>query len=288
MDQGEGVEGEARKRDPLDFALWKARKPGEDTHWESPWGPGRPGWHIECSAMAEQLLGVGFEIHGGGSDLLFPHHENEAAQTRAARGAPLAKLWVHVGMIRLDSDKMSKSIGNVFGLHDALARYGRDPLLMYFCAAHYRQPVEFDDARMTDAAAQCRRIREAGHRLVDGPSPSWSPPLREGFHDALAADFNLPRALALVFDWVRAANRSEPGTVGDDDLLRMLDVLGLANLIERQQVQAPPEARQLLEARERARVERDFETADRLRGELKVLGWEVRDGPAGPDLRPIT
>ena len=122
MDQGEGVEGAERKRDPLDFALWKAQKPGEDTAWDSPWGRGRPGWHIECSAMAEALLGVDFEIHGGGSDLIFPHHENEAAQTRAAHGAPLARLWVHNGMVRLDSEKMAKSVGNIFVLHEALER----------------------------------------------------------------------------------------------------------------------------------------------------------------------
>ena len=154
-----------RKRDPLDFALWKAHKEGEDTCWDSPWGPGRPGWHIECSAMAEQLLGVGFEIHGGGSDLLFPHHENEAAQTFAARGRPLARLWMHNGMVRLDSDKMSKSVGNVFVLHEALERYGRDALLMYFCGAHYRQPVEFDDERLIEARARCARIREAARGL---------------------------------------------------------------------------------------------------------------------------
>ena len=120
MDQGEGYEGTQRKRDPLDFALWKTHKAGEDTSWDSPWGPGRPGWHIECSAMAEELLGLDFEIHGGGSDLIFPHHENEAAQTRAARGVPLTRMWMHVGMVRLDAEKMSKSIGNVFGLAETL------------------------------------------------------------------------------------------------------------------------------------------------------------------------
>ncbi|MFL5861664.1 MAG: cysteine--tRNA ligase, partial [Solirubrobacteraceae bacterium] len=126
MDQGEDVEGTARKRDPLDFALWKGHKKTEDTSWDSPWGRGRPGWHIECSAMAEELLGVGFEIHGGGSDLIFPHHENEAAQTRAAHGADLTRMWVHVGMVRLDSEKMSKSVGNVFMLGEALERHGAE------------------------------------------------------------------------------------------------------------------------------------------------------------------
>jgi cysteinyl-tRNA synthetase len=286
MDQGEGGEGAERKRDRRDFALWKAHKEGEDTFWESPWGSGRPGWHIECSAMAEQLLGVDFEIHGGGSDLLFPHHENEAAQTFAARGRPLAQLWVHNGMVRLDSDKMSKSVGNVFVLREALERYGRDALLMYFVGAHYRQPMEFDDERLNEAAARAARIREAARGLVTGPGPLWSAPLRERFLDALANDFNTPRALAVVFEWVREANRSGPGTVGSDDLRAMLDILGLANLLDREQVEVPPRALELLDRRERARAERDFEAADRLREELGQLGWAVRDGPDGPELLP--
>ena len=286
MDQGEGLEGSGRKRDPLDFALWKGQKEGEDTAWPSPWGPGRPGWHIECSAMAEQTLGLEFEIHGGGSDLLFPHHENEAAQTAAARGRPLAKLWMHNGMVRLDSEKMSKSIGNVFVLHTALDAYGRDALLMYFCGAHYRQPIEFDDERLTEARAQCARIREAGRRLVDGPSPPWSSALREEFFDSLANDFNTVRALASVFDWVREANRS-PGAVGRDDLRAMLDVFGLASLLEVETVQLPAEIQALAQAREQARAERDFAAADQLRDQLRDLGWEVRDGADGPELLPV-
>ncbi len=135
MDQGEGVEGTDRKRDPLDFALWKAHKEGEDTWWESPWGRGRPGWHIECSAMAENLLGVGFDIHGGGSDLVFPHHENEAAQTRAARGAELARIWMHNGMIQFTGEKMAKSVGNIALLHEVVERYGRDAVVMYLISA---------------------------------------------------------------------------------------------------------------------------------------------------------
>ena len=162
MDQGEGGEGAERKRDPADFALWKGQKPGEDTAWDAPWGLGRPGWHIECSAMAEALLGVGFEIHGGGADLIFPHHENEAAQTGAAHGTELAHLWVHNGMVRLDKAKMSKSVGNIFLLHQALDAYGRDALLMYFCGGHYRQPVEFDDERLSEARARVERITRGG------------------------------------------------------------------------------------------------------------------------------
>ena len=238
MDQGEGVEGAERKRDPADFALWKAHKPGEDTAWDAPWGRGRPGWHIECSAMAEELLGVGFEIHGGGADLIFPHHENEAAQTCAAHGVPLAQLWVHNGMVRLDQAKMSKSVGNIFLLHQALDAYGRDALLMYFCGGHYRQPVEFDDERLTEARARVERIAEAARRLAPGPSPPWSAPLRERFFDSLADDFNTPAALAAVFDWVREANRGEPGT-GDADLREMLGVLALDNLLDVAAVDAP-------------------------------------------------
>ncbi|HEY5187658.1 MAG TPA: cysteine--tRNA ligase [Solirubrobacteraceae bacterium] len=286
MDQGEGVQGADLKRDPLDFALWKARKEGEDAFWDSPWGPGRPGWHIECSAMAEELLGLGFEIHGGGSDLLFPHHENEAAQTAAAHGEPLAQLWVHNGMVRLASDKMSKSVGNVFVLHEAIERYGRDALIMYFCGAHYRQPVEWAPERLTEAAARCSRIREAARGLADGPSPGWSAPLRERFFAALAADFSTPAALAAVFDWVREANRAPAGTVGRADLAEMLDVFGLVNLLDPDLRQAPAEAVALLEERESARTARDFARADAIRDELAATGWEVRDGPAGPELIP--
>jgi len=285
MDQGEEGEGAARKRDPLDFALWKARKPHEDLAWDSPWGEGRPGWHIECSAMAERLLGVGFEIHGGGSDLLFPHHENEQAQTRAARDEPLARLWVHVGMVRLGPHKMAKSEGNVFLLHRALEVYGRDPLLMFFAGAHYRQPVEFGAEALEQAARRSERIREAARRLVPGPSPEFSAPLRERALAALRDDFNTPAALAAVFDWVREANRAS-GPVGDADLRELLWLLGLDGLLERERAAAPAEVLELARARDAARRERDWAAADRLRERLRALGWEVRDGPRGSELLP--
>ncbi|MGB2709886.1 MAG: cysteine--tRNA ligase, partial [Conexibacter sp.] len=234
MDQGEGIDGAGRagplKRDPLDFALWKAQKEGEDTAWDAPWGRGRPGWHIECSAMAQKLLGVGFDIHGGGSDLVFPHHENEAAQTAAACGAPLARTWMHNGMVRLEGEKMAKSVGNIFLLHEAIAAHGRDALVAYFCAGHYRQPIAYSEERLEEAARSVARIRDAGRRLVPGPSPAELAPLREAFFAALAEDFNTPKALAVVFDWVREANRrSEP--TGDADLRELLDVLALAHLL---------------------------------------------------------
>ena len=285
LDQGEGLEGAERKRDPADFALWKAQKEEEDTAWDAPWGRGRPGWHIECSAMAEEILGVGFEIHGGGSDLIFPHHENEAAQTSAAHGVPLTKLWVHNGMIRLDQAKMSKSVGNIFLLHQALDAFGRDPLIMYFVSSDYRKPVEFDDERLTEAAARVDRIREAGRRMSPGPSPDFSGPLHERFFDALADDFNTPAAMAAVFDWVAESNRAPAGT-GDADLRDMLSVLGLDNLLEASDVQAPAEVVELRDARERARAARDYAEADRLREAIRAQGWEVRDGPDGPELLP--
>jgi len=287
MDQGEGVEGAERKQDPLDFALWKAHKPGEDTCWEAPWGKGRPGWHIECSAMAEELLGVGFQVHGGGSDLVFPHHENEAAQTRAARGEELAKLWMHNGMIQATGEKMAKSVGNIAPLHEVLAEHGPETVVMYLISGHYRQPLAFSDAALEQAAANVSRIREAGRRLPAGPSDGALEPLRERFFAALHEDFNTASALAHLNEWIRQASASSPRPGGGDRHLReMLSVLGLERLLA-----APPRApaavRELAERRERARGERDFLTADRLREQIAALGWEVRDGPAGFELLPL-
>jgi cysteinyl-tRNA synthetase len=282
MDQGEGVEGADRKEDPLDFALWKARKPAEDTWWDSPWGPGRPGWHVECSAMAEELLGVELDIHGGGTDLVFPHHENEAAQTQAARGRPLARLWMHNGMIQTADEKMSKSVGNIRGLAEVLDEIGRDALLLWMSGGHYRQPLAFQPAALQAAAGSVERIREAGRRLVSGPSPEDMAPLRERFFDALADDYNTPSALAAMHDWIREANRRGEG-VGDEHLREMLGMLGLENLLEAQE-EAPPELRELAERRADARAAKDWAEADRLRDELHTRGWEVRDGPQGPEL----
>jgi cysteinyl-tRNA synthetase len=284
MDQGEGIDGAARKRDPLDFALWKAQKEGEDTAWDAPWGRGRPGWHIECSAMAQKLLGVGFDVHGGGSDLVFPHHENEAAQTAAACGEPLARLWMHNGMVRLEGEKMAKSVGNIFLLHEALAAHGRDALIAYFCAGHYRQPIAYSDERLAEAARSVERIREAGRRLVPGlDSPADMEPLRDGFFDALADDFNTPKALGVLFDWVREANRRQE-LVGDGHLREMLGVLALDALLEADDAMPDPEVLALARRRDEAREARDFAEADRLRDELAALGWEVRDRAEGATL----
>jgi cysteinyl-tRNA synthetase len=288
MDQGEGVEGSDRKRDSLDFALWKARKEGEDTFWDSPWGPGRPGWHIECSAMAESSLGVGFDIHGGGSDLLFPHHENEAAQTRAARGGELARIWVHNGMIQFTGEKMAKSVGNIALLHEVLEQWGRDAVVMYLIGGHYRQPLAFSHSELDDADRRVYRVRDALRRLEEGkPSPTDMECHKDAFFDALADDFNTPKALASLFEWVREANRrSEP--VGDADLREMLGVLGLEDLTALggtgDMESIDPEAMSLLKEREQARKERDFQKADRIRDELRTRDYEIRDGPEGPEL----
>jgi cysteinyl-tRNA synthetase len=288
MDQGEGVEGAERKQDPLDFALWKARKPDEDTSWDSPWGAGRPGWHIECSAMAEQLLGVGFEIHGGGSDLVFPHHENEAAQTRAARGQELARVWMHNGMIQTTGEKMAKSLGNIAPLHEVLERHGAATTVMYLISGHYRQPLAFSEVELEQAARQVRRLREV---LAKTNAGSGGPPemaaYKEAFFAALANDFNTPAALSSLFEWVREANR-RPVSLGDAELREMLGVLGLGELrpvgAAGREEPLDERAASLLAEREDARERRDFETADRIRAQLRGLGWEIRDGPTGPEL----
>jgi cysteinyl-tRNA synthetase len=283
MNQGEDVEGTDRKEDPLDFALWKAHKDGEDTVWFAPWGRGRPGWHIECSAMAEEELGVGFQIHGGGNDLVFPHHENEAAQTRMARDGELAQIWMHNGMLQFGEEKMAKSVGNVMALHEVLDDVGRNALVMLFVGAHYRQPMAFDDMRLMEALARVARVRDAARGLVDGDSPADMRSYRDAFFEALAQDFNTPAALAAMFDWIKEANRRSDEAIGRADLVEMLSVLGLQNLAEHGS-EAGAEEQELLEAREAARAAKDYAEADRLRDELRHRGWEVRDGPAGPEL----
>ena len=290
MDQGEGLEGAERKEDPLDFALWKGQKEGEDTAWDAPWGRGRPGWHIECSAMAESLLGLDFEIHGGGSDLVFPHHENELAQTRAARDRDLARLWVHNGLVRFGEDKMAKSVGNVRPLQEVLASYGAEAVVMYLISGHYRQPLAFSPSELSDAQRRIERLREALGRLDAGrASPSDMAQHKEAFFEGLANDFNTPAALDAMFKWVREANRRGSG-VGDGDLREMLSVLGLEQLTPAKALDdleaLDAEAAALLATRERAREQRDFQTADRVREQLRARGWEIRDGPQGPELIP--
>jgi cysteinyl-tRNA synthetase len=257
------------KDDPRDFALWKGHKEGEDTWWESPWGRGRPGWHIECSAMAEKLLGPAFEIHGGGLDLIFPHHENELAQSRGA-GREFARIWMHNGMLRLAGEKMSKSLGNIVSLRDAISKWGRETLLVYFLTAHWRKPVDFTDEVLEQAAAQAEAFRNVFRSSSEAAGEgAW-----ERFATALDDDFSTPGALAVMHEW------------RDHELLaRALDVFGLGSLAET--AEAPAKAVALAEQREQARARRDFEEADRLRGEIAALGWEVRDVAEGFQLVPL-
>ena len=285
MQQGEGDDAAALKESPQDFALWKAQKEGEDTAWDAPWGRGRPGWHIECSAMAEEILGVDFEIHGGGSDLVFPHHENEIAQTEAARGKPLARLWMHNGMVRLEGEKMAKSVGNIFLLHEALDQAGRDALIMYFVSGHYRQPIAYSEDALAEAAASVDRVRDFARRLDPDAPAQGIEPYAERFFGALADDFNTPAARAALFDWIAEGNRRlDAGErLGAGPLAEMLQVIGLENLLDTAE-DADPEAMRLMDEREAARKTRDFATADAKRHELAALGWMVRDTPEGPKL----
>jgi cysteinyl-tRNA synthetase len=293
---GEPEEERPSKQDPLDFALWKAQKPGEDTAWEAPWGRGRPGWHIECSAMAESILGLDFDIHGGGTDLLFPHHENEMAQTEAGRGRPLTRLWVHNGMVRFGDEKMSKSVGNVRLLHEALDEFGRDALLMYFLAGHYRQPLAFSAESLEQAQRSVERVAnfcrllgrspEAVAAADGGPDPAVLE-RRDAFFEALRDDFKTPQALAELFELVNEGNRrfeaGEHIAGAAQALAGMLAVVGLEGLLAPEQV-ADDAVRGLADERERARREGEFERADALRKQLAELGWEVRDTADGPQL----
>jgi cysteinyl-tRNA synthetase len=258
-DQVEEQEPNPLKRDPRDFALWKATKEGEDTSWDSPWGVGRPGWHIECSAMAEKYLGPRFEIHMGGLDLVFPHHENERAQSQGA-GREFARLWVHNGMLEFTGEKMSKSLGNVASLRQVLDEWGRETLLVFFLTGHWRKPIDFSGETMAAARARAETLREV-FRCPSEPAPAdaWGQ-----FAAALDDDFRTPEALAVMHEW------------RDHDLLRRaLDVFGLASLAEEDE--APPSVVELAELRQHAREARAFADADRLRDEIEAAGWEVRD-----------
>ena len=270
-DQVEEQEPNPAKEDPRDFALWKATKEGEDTSWESPWGRGRPGWHIECSAMAEKFLGPRFEVHLGGLDLVFPHHENELAQSRAA-GREFARIWMHNGMLRFVGEKMSKSVGNVVTLREAVETWGRETLLVFFLSAHWSKPIDFSDETLEQARVQWEQFRDA-YRVVhvEQTAPSW-----EEFAAALDDDFSTPEALAIMHRW-RAAGR-----------LELLDRgLGVFGLSVRSVAEAPQDVVELAERRREARSRREFAAADRLREEIAAAGWEVQDVGEGFRLIPV-
>ena len=267
-DQVEEQEPNPLKEDPRDFALWKATKAGEDTSWDSPWGRGRPGWHIECSAMAEMTLGAEFWIHGGGLDLVFPHHENEVAQSQAV-GRPFARIWMHNGMLELGGAEMHKSVGNDVSLRNVLDTWGREAILVFFLGGHWHGPIDFSDAVMEAAQARAEGFREVFRNPHESaPDDAW-----DRFAAALDDDFSTPAALAVMHEW------------RDHELLRgALAIFGLESLAE--QEVAPPDVVELAERRQAARAVRDFEEADRLRDELEAAGWEARDAPGGYRLVP--
>jgi cysteinyl-tRNA synthetase len=276
------------KADPRDFALWKATKEGEDTSWESPWGPGRPGWHIECSAMAEKELGAEFWIHGGGLDLVFPHHENERAQSNAA-GRPFARIWMHNGLLRFTGEKMSKSVGNVATIREVLDEWGREAALLFFLTAHWRKPIDFSEETMTAARSQWQRLSIVTAPISDGGAP-WT-----AFAAALDDDFNTPAALAVLNEWQAAGNLElltrgleifglpEPKTpaVYEKSGAGKLTLRGSASA-----VLVPSEIESIALERDAAKSAREFDEADRLRDEVLARGWEIRDIANGIELVP--
>ena len=295
------------KESPLDFALWKGRKPDEDAWWDSPWGPGRPGWHIECSAMAETLLGVEFEIHGGGIDLAFPHHENEIAQSEGARDRPLAKIWMHNEMLELAGEKMAKSVGNIQSLAEVLDRWPRDTVIAYFLTSHYRSKLPFSDERLEEAGKRYERVKNAVRTLSgaiaapgEGMDPDLTKALMDGhnrFFAALDDDFNTPEAWAALDGLVRAVNVAVEGERPSADQLReakrviveLLDVFALAPADgDDADAGLPPEVRALADERVAARAAKDFAASDRLRDEIAALGFEVRDTVEGQQVRRAT
>jgi cysteinyl-tRNA synthetase len=268
-DQVEEQEPNPRKEDARDFALWKANKPGEDTWWDSPWGRGRPGWHIECSAMAEEAFGPVFEIHGGGLDLVFPHHENELAQSRAV-GHEFARIWTHNGMLEFGGEKMSKSLGNDVSLRNVIDTWGREVVLLFFMTGHWRKPIDFTDETLAQAKARWGSIAQKLYELPPTrPASPW-----EDFEAVLDDDFNTPDALATLHEWADA---------GQFDLLHQgLSVFGLGFVPE----PPPKDVQALAKERERARSARDWARADELRDAIAELGWIVQDGPLASTLVP--
>jgi cysteinyl-tRNA synthetase len=299
LEAGARVEVDERKRSPLDFALWKSSKPGEPS-WESPWGPGRPGWHIECSAMSTKYLGQPFDIHGGGRDLIFPHHENEIAQSEGAFGKPLARYWIHNGFLNINQEKMSKSLGNFFTIGEVLQDFDAAALRHYFLSSHYRSPMDFSKEGLEEAGKATDRIYEtverAARALKSVAAAAPEAALLDGFRREMDDDFNTPRALALIFDEVRALNRrfddqKIQGLEGRAAALRsMCGALGLLQegYFERKKERwfkkggvAREAIDALIERRQRARAQKNWEEADRIRDELQEKGIIVEDTPGG-------
>ena len=298
---GARVEVDERKRDPRDFALWKSAKPGEP-EWDSPWGPGRPGWHIECSAMAIRYLGESFDIHGGGEDLIFPHHECEIAQSEAVTRKPFARYWLHNGMVNMGAEKMSKSLGNTLWIREIVKRHDADAVRLWFLGTHYRNPIEYADERLLEAARALERLwgpvarsrKYAESRTLpidDGQLPREFARFREDFVAAMDDDFNTPQALGVLFELVNALNRLEGQSIqdfvrGTRALTTMLGVLGLSEpkpVIAELPRDLSERIVGLIRARADARTSRDWKRADELRAELASLDVTVKDTPQGTD-----
>ena len=288
---GERVAVLEGKQDPLDFVMWKAAKPDEpaDARYDSPYGAGRPGWHIECSAMACALLGETFDLHGGGMDLQFPHHENEIAQSEGASGKPFVRVWAHNGFLNVDNEKMSKSLGNFFTLRDVLQRYDGETLRFFMLRTHYRSPFNFSDAHLDDARNALRRLYTAldGAALGDEPSATidWDEAPASAFRAAMNDDFNTPGAVAVLFELAARANRGSREAAG---LLRQLGgTLGILQQAPRAFLQSGPGAldeaaiAERIAARTEAKKARDFALADRIRAELLERGIVLQDSAAG-------
>ncbi|MBR3136549.1 MAG: cysteine--tRNA ligase [Clostridia bacterium] len=302
LENGARVDPTEEKRDPLDFALWKGQKPGEPA-WPSPWGMGRPGWHIECSAMSMAILGQSFDIHGGGQDLIFPHHENEIAQSEAATGKPFAHYWMHNGFINVDNQKMSKSLGNFFTVRDIAKEYDLDVVRLFMLSVQYRNPINFSRDLIQQAATALQRLRTALDRLKEAPvaeaaTEDEQPFLdslegyRARFNEAMDDDLNTADALGVLFDLARAANTfvSVPRTKAAIESVtktytELMDVLGL--MPREKAEEFPAEVLALLEERQAARKNKDYARADQLREQLKELGYAIEDSRQGAKLKKL-
>ena len=287
---GARLEIDERKEDVLDFALWKSQKPGEPA-WDSPWGKGRPGWHIECSAMSIKYLGETIDIHGGGEDLVFPHHENEIAQSESFTDkVPFSRFWLHNGMLRLGSEKMSKSLGNIISLPEALEFYDPQALRLFFLSSHYRSPLFYSEESVRSQERAIQRLRQAANTpSEDGPQLD-AIEFRERFIEAMDDDLNTPRALAALFDLVREINRErERGsdvTSAQDTLRELAGVMGLTLEEPRtDNAEAAPFIQTLVDVRTELRAARQFQLADGIRDRLAELGVTVEDSPDGTTWR---